>query len=80
MRTTISIEDSLLEKAKEVALARSCSLGEVVEDALRQAVVAKTKFGDRSQVRPLLTFRGTGARPGVDLTSAASILEVMEGR
>jgi hypothetical protein len=78
MRTTISIEDSLLERAKEASLARSCSLSEVIEDALRESLVAKPKDRRPAVVRPLKTFLGTGLRPGVDLDSSASLLEAME--
>ncbi len=80
MRTTISIQDSLLERAKAAALARSCTLGEVIEDALREVLAAKPKPARKGRVRPLLTYRGTGVRPGVDLSSSGSLLETMEGR
>lgn len=80
MRTTISIEDSLLERAKQASLARSCTLGEVIEDALREALVARPKPNKNRDARPLKTYRGSGVRPGVDLDSSASLLEAMEGR
>ncbi len=79
MRTTVSIQDTLLEKAKAAALARSCTLGEVIEDALREVLAAKPKPA-RKKIRPLLTYLGTGVRPGVDLSSSESLLETMEGR
>lgn len=34
MRTIVSIEDELLARAKERALNRKCSLGEVINEAL----------------------------------------------
>jgi metal-responsive CopG/Arc/MetJ family transcriptional regulator len=37
MRTTITIEDSLLQKAKKISRERRCSLRQVIEDALRAA-------------------------------------------
>ena len=80
MRTTISIQDALLKKAKQASLARNCSLSEVVEDALRHSLVAKTKFKEATNPRPLKTFRGSGLQPGVDLASGAGLLEIMEGR
>jgi len=80
MRTTISIEDSLLELAKQASLDRSCSLGEVIEDALRESLAVKKKTSKVQEMRPLKTYRGTGLRPGVDLDSNASLLEAMEGR
>ena len=80
MRTTISIEDSLLQKAKEVSHERRCSLREVIEDALRAAFAKGRKTTRRSAERPLKTFRGSGLHPGIDLTSAAALLDAMESR
>jgi hypothetical protein len=80
MRTTISIEDSLLQKAKKISHERRCSLRTVIEDALRVAF-AKERKGTRSGApRPLKTFKGTGVQPGVDLSSSAALLDAMESR
>jgi len=80
MRTTVSIQDALLRRAKEESLARNCSLSEVIEEALRLALEVRPKDGGVSRIRPLKTFRGSGLQPGVDLSSSASLLEIMEGR
>lgn len=80
MRTTISIEDSLLELAKQAAVSRSCTLGDIIEDALRDSLAAKPKAAKVAGVRPLKTYRGSGLRPGVDLDSSASLLDAMEDR
>lgn len=80
MRTTISIEDSLLKKAKAASIDRNCSLGEVIEDALRIALTDQPKSNRQTPTKPLKTFRGSGVQPGVDLCSSAALLEVMEGR
>ena len=80
MRTTVSIQDDLLRRAREVSLARNCTLGDVVDDALRLALSAKPKSAGSARVRPLKTFRGSGLQPGVDLSSSAGLLEIMEGR
>jgi hypothetical protein len=80
MRTTISIEDSLLKKAKAVSIDRNCSLGEVIEDALRVALLNQPKSSPQTQTAPLKTFRGSGVQPGVDLCSSAALMEVMGGR
>ena len=79
MRTTLSIHEALLRRAKEVSLQRNMSVGEVVEEALRSALGAKAKKG-RGPVRPLKTYRGDGLQPGIDLTSSGALLEAMEGR
>ena len=80
MRTTISIEDSLLEKAKKVSRERHCSLREVIEDALRAAFAKGRKTIRSSAERPLKTFKGSGLHPGIDLTSSSALLDAMESR
>ena len=41
MRTTLAIDDSVLESVRKVALRRKQSLGTAVSELLRQALVAK---------------------------------------
>jgi len=80
MRTTISIEDSLLQKAKKIAHERRSSLREVIEDALRVAFARGQKTTRSSPHRPLKTFKGTGIQPGIDLSSSSALLDAMESR
>ena len=77
MRTTISISDSLLELAKKASRERRSTLGEVIEEALRASLAPRPKSSVKK--RPsLVTFKGSGAREGVDLDSSAALLEMME--
>jgi len=78
MRTTISIDDSLLERARAESLRTGSTLGEVIEEALRLALVSQSKAIRERRFVPLKTFRGTGLQPGVDLDSSSGLLEVME--
>jgi hypothetical protein len=78
MRTTISIEDSLLQKAKKISHARQCSLRTVIEDALRAAFAKERKRTWSGAPRPLKTFKGTGIQPGIDLSSSSALLDAME--
>ncbi|MGF1531589.1 MAG: hypothetical protein ACFCU4_09550 [Puniceicoccaceae bacterium] len=80
MRTTLSISEDLLREAKRVALERDISLGEVVEDALRTTLLSRAKGSSSGKVEPLKTFCGSGVRPGVDLTSSAELLALMEDK
>jgi hypothetical protein len=80
MRTTISIEDSLLEKAKKISHERRCSLRTVIEDALRAAFAKERKRTRPGAPRPLKTFKGTGVQPGIDLNSSAALVDAMESR
>ena len=79
MRTTISINDNLLKEAKKLSLARNCSLGDVVDEALRLSLSAQKKANSiNDSARPLITFNGSGILPGVELNNSASLLEVMD--
>lgn len=79
MRTTVTIPDDLLRRARKVALERSCSLSDVVAEALLKALAP---LGRSAGTRPtkLPTFSGRGMHPGVDLDSTSDLLERMEGR
>jgi len=78
MRTTISIDDHVLEATKKLALESKRTLGEVIEEGLRIAYFTGSKRKGTTKVRPIKTYRGTGTFPGVDLLSSADLLEVME--
>jgi hypothetical protein len=76
MRTTIAIDDRLLRAAKARARSRGVTLGRVIEDALRLDASRGTQAAARP---PIPVFEGgTGPRPGVDLTSNRSMLEVLD--
>jgi Arc/MetJ family transcription regulator len=79
MRTTISINDALLHQAKRAALKSNRSLGEVVEDALRLALLPRRTSRDVPE-QPLKTYGREGVQPGVDLTASAALLDLMDGR
>lgn len=75
MRTTVSIDDELLESAKRRAAERGKTLGQVLEDALRRELAAPAPTE-----RPTVpVFRGgTGPRPGIDLTSNRALHEALD--
>jgi hypothetical protein len=79
MRTTVTIRDDLLRRARQLALARSCTLSELVEESLQQALAGQQAGARPKPGRPP-TFRGRGLQPGVDLDNSASLIEIMEGR
>ncbi|HSP43410.1 MAG TPA: CopG family transcriptional regulator [Luteolibacter sp.] len=78
MRTTISISDDLLKRAKKASVERGCSLGEVIEEALKVTLLARKKPGERETPRAFKTFTGGGVRPGVDPHSNAALEETMD--
>lgn len=79
MRTTIRIDEDLLEEAKGVALATGRTLNALIEDALREVLARRKSAGRRKPVR-LPTSGSGGTLPGVNLDSSEDLLELMEGR
>ncbi len=77
MRTTISIDDHLLLEAKRRAAERGQTLGELVEDHLREGFSRSAPRRRPSAKIPVYHGR-SGVLPGVDITSNASLLEAME--
>ena len=77
MRTTIRIDEKLLERAKKEAIRQKKSLTAVIEDALRESLARQREAGQRKVVR-LVTCGGKGLLPGVDLDDSAALLELME--
>ena len=77
MRTTVTIDDGILDQAKHLAVREGRTMGSVLEDALRM-------FLERAEVRPaaplaLPVFRGRpGLRPGVDLDDREALYDLLD--
>lgn len=76
MRTTVSIDDKLLELAKRRAHQRHQTLGEFVESAIQQYLAGNNNAGEPAAV-PVFT-RGTGLVPGVDASSNRGLLDALD--
>lgn len=57
MRTTLAIDDQLLEKARHLAQAEGVSLGTIVNRSLRQTLLAPAIRSSATGFR-MLTFQG----------------------
>ena len=77
MRTTINVDDQLLQQAKARAATLGVTLGQLIEDALRESLMRRENVERRARVR-LITMQGTGTRPGIDLDNGHALLEIME--
>ncbi|MEX2606802.1 MAG: DUF2191 domain-containing protein [Kiritimatiellia bacterium] len=77
MRSTISIEDELLARAKEKALNRKCSLGEVINEALLISFSQESQSSTEQPFR-LTTCGGKGMHPGINVNDNAALLDWME--
>jgi hypothetical protein len=76
MRTTVTIDDELLARAKQRARAAGKTLGQVVDAALRRELATPSPTGEPPKI-PVFTG-GSGPRPGIDLQSNRSIHEVLD--
>jgi hypothetical protein len=76
MRTTVRINDSLLDEAKRVAAESGTSLTSLIEEALRQTLAARKQRPNRPV--HLTVFAGNGLQPGIDLDDSADLLDRME--
>ncbi|MEA2189096.1 MAG: hypothetical protein QOK16_4107 [Solirubrobacteraceae bacterium] len=76
MRTTVTIDDELLEAAKHRARLRGQTLGGLIEAALRRELALADEPPAAVEIP---VFRGgTGPRPGVDLTSNRALYELLD--
>ena len=79
MRTTLSIDDHVMTLAKQTAALRHCTLGKLVEDALRQALASVSSAARQRRTPIRLPESGEGGlRAGIDIDSSADLLYVME--
>nr|MBC8362161.1 type II toxin-antitoxin system VapB family antitoxin [Candidatus Desulfatibia profunda] len=79
MRTTIRINDHLLNEAKKLALENNTSLSALVETAIKDMLGRRQKYRLNIPVQ-LPTFKGKGLKHGVDLDDTAALLELMEAK
>ena len=73
MRTTISIQDPLLETAKERASLRNITLSELIQDALREHLATSASGQVRHPFR-LITVKGELVNPDVDLDRTSALI------
>lgn len=75
MRTTIAIDDHLLEEAKERARQNGTTLGRLIEDAVRRELNRR----DPGEAPPIPVFTGGGGfNPNIDLSSNRAIQEFLD--
>ena len=75
MRTTLNIDDQLLNSAKHRALEENVSLVRLIESALRESL-SKPRVARGAIL--LITASGAGVKPGVGLDNGRSLLDIMD--
>jgi hypothetical protein len=77
MRTTIRLNDDLLDQAKQAAMTSGRTLTAIIEDALRQTLSRKY-LAPKNQKISLISSGAGGLCPGVDIDRTAELLDIMD--
>ncbi len=80
MRTTVRLDEALLERARQEAARRKVTLTSLIEQGLRLVLRRPLKKENRPHVKLPECTAGGGTLSGVDLNDSASLLDRMEGR
>jgi hypothetical protein len=78
MRTTVRLDEALLERARAEADRRGITLTALIEEGLRLTLRRPLRPEPRKRVTLPVSRMGGGTLPGVDLGSMASLLDLME--
>ena len=79
MRTTVRLNDRLLEEARRLARRTGRTLTALLDEALREKL-GRARGGPPPPLDPLPTFKGRGLQPGVDLDDTRALLDIMDDR
>ncbi len=80
MRTTIRLDDSLLQQVRRTAQARGETLTSMIERGLRLLLAGSQARPNRNRVKLPVSRAGGGTLPGIELDDSAALLDRMEGR
>ena len=80
MRTTVRLNDALLERAKREARRRNITLTALLEEGLQLALAGGRRSPTRAHVSLPVSSESGGTLPGIDLNDTSALLDVMETR
>lgn len=80
MRTTVRLDEALLERAKREAGRRGETLTALIERGLRLVLASPQRRPERLHVEVPVCREGGGTLPGVDLDDSAALLDIADGR
>jgi len=75
MRTTLNLDDQLLDMARHRAVEEKVPLARVIENALRASL--SQPAATNKKIR-LVTASGIGVQPGVGLDDGRALLDIMD--
>ena len=77
MKTTLNIDDSVMQRLREEAARRGTTMSALVEAGLRRVLASPTAAGEQPEpLPPLPTWRSGGFR--VDIADRDALYRVME--
>jgi hypothetical protein len=80
MRTTVRLDEGLLEQARREAARRGVTLTALIEQGLRMAL-RRPRASSRAEPVRLPVSRATGGvLPGIDLNDSSDLLDRMDDR
>ncbi len=80
MRTTVRLDEALMERARREAARRGMTLTSLIEQGLQLALRRPLRRSRRDAVSLPECRAGGGVLPGVNLDDSASLLDRLEGR
>ena len=80
MRTTVRLDDSLLDQAKREAARRRVTLTTLMEQGLRLILAQSRTKSHRKRVILTVSRARGGVLPGVALNDSSALLDVMDRR
>jgi hypothetical protein len=79
LRTTVRLEESLLEEAKAHAARQDKTLTSLIEEGLRLVIAKSRTPAPRKKVVLPVSRSGGGPMPGVNINHSAELLDILEG-
>jgi metal-responsive CopG/Arc/MetJ family transcriptional regulator len=77
-RTTVRLNENLLDEAKNLAAKRGQTLTELISDSLRATIKESKNPRRKKRVRLATSNTKGGTWPGIDITNSASLFQYME--
>jgi len=79
MRTTVRLDDALLDRAKSEARLRHKTLTRLIEEGLQRVLAEPAGTKRRRKVVLPVGRKSGGVLPGVELDNSAALLDIMDG-
>jgi hypothetical protein len=78
-RTTVRLDESLLDQAKAVARLQHKTLTRLIEEGLHRVLAGPAAKKPRRKIALPTGHESGGVLPGIDLNNSAGILAILDG-